>query len=150
MSAPEAADLALWTWSAPHPDDGREVAHLLVTPRHHGRDAAMTEFATGLGLVALSASRGVPPGVPAGRAWGAVAPTHRSPLVLLVHPGGVVGRPVDSGWRATAVGRRFLVLTVGTTPAPDSGSSTDTGATVDVPGYVTSGPLVFHGLLALA
>lgn len=109
MTTTAAPDLNAFVWNATNPF-GESTAYMLLTPGSTEVAAEMKTFADGLGLKALGSSTDIP--------W--VGTDY-----LCVALRGVVADlwageeswlkvPVSDSWTGNAIGRRYIVLAVGT------------------------------------
>lgn len=102
------------TWSSPNPF-GEATAYVLVHPLTRADDGTLAEAVTGMGLKRLDADGDI---LPIGTEI--LYASLRALRVELCTPAGVwLDQPVTDDWTANAVGRRYVVLVVGTQPLAD-------------------------------
>lgn len=112
--ATEGLEVGLTTWSAPNPF-GEPTAFVLVHPIGEYDDGSLAESITGMGLKRLDADGDI---LPIGT--DILFASLRARRVELCTPAGVwLDQPVTDDWTANAVGRRYVVLVVGTAPLSD-------------------------------
>jgi hypothetical protein len=108
-----ALDLGMTTWSAPNPF-GEPTAFVLVHPIATPDDGTLARASTDLGLRRLDASGDILP-VGTDRLYASLGARR----VELCTPRGVwLDRRVSDDWTGHAIGRRYVVLAIGTAPLP--------------------------------
>lgn len=101
-------------WSAPNPF-GEPTAFALVHPVGAADDGTLAEVITGLGLKRLDADGDILP-IGTDHLYASL----RALRVELCTPEGIwLGHPVTDEWTGCAIGRRYIVLAVGTEPLVD-------------------------------
>lgn len=107
-------EVGLTTWSAPNPF-GEPTAFVLVHPLTQVDDGSLSEAVSGMGLKRLDADGDI---LPVGTEI--LYASLRALRVELCTPAGVwLDQPVTDDWTAHAIGRRYVVLVVGTQPLAD-------------------------------
>ncbi|GAA1856909.1 hypothetical protein ACFQZV_02980 [Microbacterium koreense] len=113
-SPEQGLDVGLTTWSAPNPF-GEPTAYVLVHPLTRSDDGPLLEAITGMGLKRLDTDGDI---LPIGT--DVLFASLRALRVELSTPSGVwLSQPVTDDWTANAIGRRYVVLVVGTEPLRD-------------------------------
>lgn len=104
-------EVGLTTWSSPNPF-GEPTAYVLVHPLTSPDDGSLAEAVGGMGLKRLDADGDI---LPIGSEI--LSASLRARRVELCTPAGVwLDQPVTDDWTANAIGRRYVVLVVGTEP----------------------------------
>lgn len=112
--APATIDAGLTTWSAPNPF-GEDTAFVLVHPISAPDDGTLREMATSLGMKRLDADGDI---LPIGT--DTLYASLRAMRVELCTSEGVwLSHPVTDDWTGHAIGRRYIVLAIGTEPLSD-------------------------------
>lgn len=107
------------TWSAPNPF-GEPTAFVLVHPIDASDDGSLSRTIDDLGLKRLDADGDI---LPIGT--DTLYASLRAMRVELCTPDGVwMSRPVTDDWTGKAVGRRYVVLAIGTQPLADEADAT--------------------------
>lgn len=113
-TAETGLEVGLTAWSAPNPF-GEPTAFLLVHPLSAPDDGTLVEAVTGMGLKRLDADGDI---LPLGTE--VLYASLRAMRVELCTAAGVwLDQPVTDDWTANAIGRRYIVLVVGTRPLAD-------------------------------
>ena len=114
VTAPEGLEVGMTAWSAPNPF-GDPTAYLLVHPVTQTDDGTLGEAIAALGLKRLDADGDI---LPIGT--DTLYASLRALRVDLCRPDGVwLATPVTDDWTANALGRRYIVLVLGTQPLAD-------------------------------
>lgn len=99
--------VSLTGWIGEHPQDGSDVAHLLLHPLGDGQAQRMRQVAELFGLgPATTGLLDVPPDTTLAR----VAATY---VTLRYRDSDTIGRPVPAEWVKTALAQRFVIVTLG-------------------------------------
>ncbi|MET0735762.1 MAG: hypothetical protein ABWY55_08985 [Microbacterium sp.] len=107
-------EVGLTTWSSPNPF-GEPTAYVLVHPLTEPDDGSLAEANARLGLKRLDADGDI---LPIGSEI--LYASLKALRVELCTPSGVwLDQPVTDDWTANAIGRRYVVLVVGTKPLAD-------------------------------
>lgn len=113
-AATAGLEVGLTTWSAPNPFD-EPTAFVLVHPLTEVDDGTLAEAVSGMGLKRLDADGDI---LPIGT--DVLYASLKALRVELCTPRGVwLDQPVTDDWTANAIGRRYVVLVVGTQPLVD-------------------------------
>ena len=126
-------------WISEAPPGQDDMALLLLYPERHGVAAKMRQLADALDLV--EASRPDVPDVPPDTAYLQVDQAAGT-VALRYGEMGVFERPVEPGWRDTAVATHTAVLAVGVDPW--------TGRLADLDAYTARAHRLHHGVIRVA
>lgn len=140
MTAPttETTDIGLTAWSAPNPF-GEPTAFVLVHPLRTVDDGTLADAIARLGLKRLDAEGDI---LPIGT--DTLYASLRALQVELCTSAGVwLAHPVTDEWTGHAIGRRYIVLVVGTAPL---GDDADAAA---ISTYLAEHERVFTGLVKI-
>ena len=135
---PAPTQVGVTVWSAPNPF-GEPTAFALVHPEPDVVIGGLEELAGGLGLKRLDAEGDIP--------WigtDVLYASLRAMQVELCHGSDVwVSGPVSDDWTGNAVGRRYVVLTIGLDPLPDPADA------AEIADYLTRRDRIWTGLVKI-